>query len=256
MRATKVPNAAGGSAQTSTSIGAPAGVDAHQPGLGRRRVRQRVQLVGGRGVGRARTNVPPRSVSWWLSGWPDRCAPTTAIGIASPRPARRFGARRAAPRRSRRASSRWRGAGPTRCSPGRRRCPRARSASRRRAARARIAGGAEAGGDGERRQVEQVDEVRVRPERRVEAARLGLDLVDAVDGRRRRQQQDVDAGQDRVARAGAARAACAGRRRRRGRPGGCAASRIARTGGSRSPRAARASRRPAATSRSATNGPS
>ena len=55
--------------------------DAHQARLGGRGVRERVQPVGGRGPGGAHEARRRASVSWWLSGWPERCAPTTAIGI-------------------------------------------------------------------------------------------------------------------------------------------------------------------------------
>ena len=77
MAATNAPSPASSSAQTSTSIAAPPPERARsRPGFGGvvssayRRYSGAVVVVVHR--------TAPRSVSWWLSGWPVRCAPTTA----------------------------------------------------------------------------------------------------------------------------------------------------------------------------------
>ena len=253
-RATKRPKASGDSDQTSSSIAAPRSCDAHQAGLGGRRVGQRVEAVGGRG---------PRGAHEAAAAVDQLVVQRLARQVRADdgdrrsRPSPDGARRRRRARAATAAGSRPSSATSRRCSADANDASDGVAAPRRDQRRAgRQAVGAEPGRHRQRRQVEQVDEVRVGAEQRVEPQRLGLDLVDRVDGRRRRDHQEVDAGEQRAPRAGAASrsrcwAANAARASKRAAP-----SRMVAHRADDRRRVRRASRPPAASRRSATNGPS
>ena len=179
IAATKAPNAAG--------------VERPDLGLDRRALASRRRAAGRasaascraarrggspRVVSTSRTNSAPSAVNSRLSGRPDRCAPTTASSMrperdAAPAPARR----RAAGRAHRRA----RGArGSRAASPAMR--PSAPARRDQRHARGQAVARACPRDTAIAREIEQVDEIGVGPELRIERDRIGLDLRDACRG--------------------------------------------------------------------------
>ena len=165
-----------------------AGRDAQQAGLRRRRARQRVEPIVRRGLDLAQQDAAERRELAIERQAGEMRADRRDLDAAR---AKRAAATAAGPRR--RARSRpsvapewtW-----TCAAIAREKAVSAGRADQRQARRQAVA--AHAGGRGDGAEIEQVDEIGVGPEVRIEPDRIGLDLGDGIGARHRRDRHDVE----------------------------------------------------------------